>query len=132
MGQDLMRYWILERSFREAERFMAKLRCSWSLRKELLSSGPQCRINEPELNLPLCTTLQVGLVYLLESFGVRPDAVVGHSWAEIVAAYCSGGISDRLAVVGDELHCLPGGSRIYGRNGLLIYIRVNTYSVERM
>ena len=25
-------------------------------------------------------------------------------------------------VAGDELHCLPGGSRIYGRNGLLIYM----------
>ncbi len=29
-------------------------------------------------------------------------------------------------VAGDELHCLPGGSRIYGRNGLLIYMRANT------
>ena len=27
----------------------------------------------------------------------------------------------REAVVGDKLHCLPGGNRIYG-NGLLIYM----------
>ena len=40
--------------------------------------------------------------------------------------------SGLITVVGDELHCLPGGSRIYGRNGLLIYMRANTYSVEQM
>ncbi len=97
MGQDLMRYPIFERNPRKAEGYMAKIGYSWSLREELPRSEPQSRINEPELSQPSCTAIQVGLVDLLQSFGVRPTAAVGQSSGEIAAAYCTVTISDEYA-----------------------------------
>ena len=43
-------------------------------------------MNDPSYGQPLCTALQIALVDLLESWGVSPAAVVGHSSGEIAAA----------------------------------------------
>lgn len=44
------------------------------------------QINEPHISQALTATLQIALVDLLDSFQVRPLAVVGHSMGEIAAA----------------------------------------------
>lgn len=46
----------------------------------------QDNINKPEYSQPLCTALQLALVDLLNSIGIVPDTVVGHSSGEIAAA----------------------------------------------
>ena len=56
------------------------------------------RVNEPEFSQPLCTALQIALVDLLESFGFKPVAVLGHSSGEIAAAYCYGALSQESAM----------------------------------
>lgn len=43
-------------------------------------------INKPEYAQPLSTAIQLALIELLNSFGVKPKAVVGHSSGEIAAA----------------------------------------------
>lgn len=43
-------------------------------------------INDPECSQPFSTGLQVALVHLLRSFGLKPAAVLGHSSGEIAAA----------------------------------------------
>ncbi|MBI2374779.1 MAG: SDR family NAD(P)-dependent oxidoreductase [Deltaproteobacteria bacterium] len=50
---------------------------------------------------PALFSISVSLSRLLESFGVRPGAVLGHSLGEVTAAYCAGGLSleDAAAVV---------------------------------
>ena len=55
-------------------------------------------LRQPELSQPLITALQVVLVEILKSWGIHPQAVVGHSSGEIAAAYCAGHLSVEDAI----------------------------------
>ncbi|GAB1218268.1 hypothetical protein ATERTT37_007522 [Aspergillus terreus] len=44
-------------------------------------------------------TVQIGLVNILRAWGVTPESVIGYSSGEIAAAYASGAISARLAII---------------------------------
>ena len=72
---------------------------SWTIIEELSKAKESSNIYRAEFSQPLCTALQLGLVAVLESWGVIPDAVVGHSSGEICAAYAAGIISLRDAMV---------------------------------
>ena len=60
---------------------------------EILKESDSSRINLPELSQPICTALQIAQIELLKHFGVRHEAVVGHSSGEIAAAYAIGALS---------------------------------------
>ncbi|KAK1563960.1 acyl transferase, partial [Colletotrichum navitas] len=49
---------------------------------------------------PLCTAVQVAMVDLLESIGVKPAAVVGHNSGELAAAYTAGALTAKEAIIG--------------------------------
>ncbi|KAL8901142.1 MAG: hypothetical protein Q9207_005345 [Kuettlingeria erythrocarpa] len=66
---------------------------------ELLKHEKISHINEAELAQPLCSAIQIGLVNVLRSCGVRPKAVLGHSSGEIAAAYASEAISFDAAII---------------------------------
>lgn len=51
------------------------------------------------MSQPLCTALQIGIVNLLRRWGVHPTALAGHSSGEIAAAYASGAISAKSALI---------------------------------
>ncbi|KAJ5895501.1 hypothetical protein N7495_007192 [Penicillium taxi] len=71
----------------------------WTIREELSRVGPASRVNQPELSQPLCTALQIGIVNLLSSMGVKATTVVGHSSGEIAAAYAAGAITSSTAII---------------------------------
>lgn len=54
---------------------------------ELQREKSESNVNNPAYSQPLCSALQVALVDLLESFGIVPAAVVGHSSGEFAAVY---------------------------------------------
>ncbi|KAF3768165.1 FabD/lysophospholipase-like protein, partial [Cryphonectria parasitica EP155] len=63
----------------------------------MLRSKECTSIDNPEFSQTICTVLQIALVNLLRSFGIRPHAVVGHSSGEIASAYAAGFLSAESA-----------------------------------
>jgi acyl transferase domain-containing protein len=56
-------------------------------------------MSKSEFSQPLCSAIQIALVNLLRSWGVTATAVVGHSSGEIAAAYATGGLTCRDAIL---------------------------------
>ncbi|KAI1129321.1 polyketide synthase-like protein [Nemania abortiva] len=71
----------------------------WTLEGTLRESSDSAQIHQVTRSQPLCTAVQIGLVNVLNSWGVNPSAVVGHSSGEIAAAYASGLISASQAIL---------------------------------
>ncbi|KAF3480301.1 polyketide synthase [Arthroderma uncinatum] len=72
---------------------------TWTLEEELLKPARTSRVQTAELSQPLCTAVQIALVDLLAVVGVKPSAVVGHSSGEIAAAYASGALTAKEAII---------------------------------
>ncbi|KAL8799576.1 MAG: hypothetical protein Q9182_005787 [Xanthomendoza sp. 2 TL-2023] len=71
---------------------------SWSIIDVLCMTQQHSCVHDAQYSQPLCTALQIGIVCLLHSWGIRPTAVVGHSSGEIGAAYAAGMISLESAI----------------------------------
>ncbi|RKL31435.1 Asperfuranone polyketide synthase afoG [Fusarium proliferatum] len=98
MGRELLSaYPTCSTSIFAADLYLRELGCPWSLVGELLQNQDKSRIDDPALSQPICTALQVALVDLLATWGIKPAAVVGHSSGEIGAAYATGAISQESA-----------------------------------
>ncbi|KAL1642561.1 Type I Iterative PKS [Diplodia intermedia] len=70
----------------------------WSLLTELVEARNPQVLRQPEFSQPLVTALQLALVDVLRSFGVNPQAVVGHSSGEIAAACTAGYLTEENAI----------------------------------
>jgi acyl transferase domain-containing protein/acyl carrier protein len=62
----------------------------WSLFEELTSAESRSRIDNTAIAQPCIFALQVALAELWASWGVRPEAVIGHSVGEVAAAFLAG------------------------------------------
>jgi acyl transferase domain-containing protein/surfactin synthase thioesterase subunit len=93
MGREL---WQQEPVFRavleECDRLL-KTHTDWSLVEELLATEERSRLDETEIAQPALFALQISLVALWQSWGIQPNAVVGHSLGEVAAAYTAGALS---------------------------------------
>ena len=101
MGRELLHE---EPVFREViEQCDALLRpyTGWSLKEELLADEAKSRITETAIAQPALFALQVALAALWRSWGVQPDAIVGHSVGEVAAAHVAGVLSleDAIQVI---------------------------------
>jgi acyl transferase domain-containing protein/NADPH:quinone reductase-like Zn-dependent oxidoreductase/NAD(P)-dependent dehydrogenase (short-subunit alcohol dehydrogenase family)/SAM-dependent methyltransferase len=72
---------------------VAKQYLDWSIYQVLTADEATSRVGETQCLQPTMFALQVALVELWKSWGVQPDAVLGHSMGEIAAAYVSGALS---------------------------------------
>ncbi|MCP3097311.1 type I polyketide synthase [Myxococcus sp. K15C18031901] len=107
--------------FREAmERIDVAMRphVSWRLVDVLRASGAAPGLQDIDVVQPVLFAMAVALSALWRSWGVEPDAVVGHSMGEVAAAHVAGALSleDAAAII-----CLRSRllKRISGRGAML-------------
>ncbi|CAI7975412.1 Polyketide synthase [Frankia sp. Hr75.2] len=65
----------------------------WSVLDELTADGAGARLDRTEIGQPAVFAVQVALARLWRSWGITPDAVVGHSMGEVAAAHVAGALS---------------------------------------
>ncbi|OHF03968.1 polyketide synthase [Colletotrichum orchidophilum] len=73
-------------------------RPSWTLEQELSIDDESSRVGQRGYSHPCATAVQIALVDVLASLGVRPDAVTGHSGGEAAAAYAAGSVTAEAAM----------------------------------
>ena len=73
---------------------------TWSLESTLRDepSGSNV-VHQVDRSQPLCTAVQIALVTILRSWGIKPVAVVGHSSGEIAASYAAGLLDAKQAIL---------------------------------
>lgn len=89
---------VFRDSVAESAAFLKAMGCDWDPMEELARSQKDSRLAIPSISQPICTVLQIALVDELQSWGVKPSKVTGHSSGEIAAAYCIGALSHRDAI----------------------------------
>ncbi|KAI0444212.1 polyketide synthase-like protein [Xylaria telfairii] len=72
---------------------------NWSLEDMLRNTQENDTIHDAAKSQPVCTALQIGLINVLYSWGIRPSVAIGHSSGEIAAAYTCGLISAHQAIL---------------------------------
>jgi acyl transferase domain-containing protein len=93
MGKELLEFFPWTRSvLEELDQALAAQEDppKWSLISELTEPRTAEHLRQPEFSQPLVTALQLCILAVLESWGIKPSSVVGHSSGEIAAAYTAG------------------------------------------
>lgn len=92
MGKDLLRFPLARSVLKELDEVLQAQPNppAWTLLAELTEPRSIDHLRQPEFSQPLVTALQLCLFALFKSWGITPNAVVGHSSGEIAAAYAAG------------------------------------------
>ena len=96
---------VFRQTIEECDRILGQY-ADWSLIEELSKDASQSRVEESLIAHPCNFSIQAALVALLRSWGVEPEAVVGHSAGEVAAAYTAGvlDLNDAINIVWH--HCM--------------------------
>jgi acyl transferase domain-containing protein/acyl carrier protein len=81
---------------------------SWSLLEELTADEDHSRMAVTAISQPAIFALQVALAALWRSWGVQPEAVIGHSVGEVAAAHLAGvfSLEDAMRVIYQRGRCM--------------------------
>lgn len=122
MGRELIdQYATFKTSLLESDAVLKLLGCRWSLLTELSYDQATSKVDLSQFAQPMTTAIQLALVDLFSTFGVRPSAVLGHSSGEIAAAYAAGALS-RLAAMTVSYHRGSVVEQCVGLNGGMLAV----------
>ena len=71
----------------------------WTLEKTITDPTVADSVHHVTRSQPMCTAVQVGVIDMLSSWGMKPVATVGHSSGEIAAAYALGLMTAEQAII---------------------------------
>lgn len=98
MGRDLLaREPIFRETIEQCDQVMRRY-VDWSLLEQLEADEEQSLLERIDVVQPMLFAVQVALAALWRSWGMEPDAVVGHSMGEIAAAYVAGALNLENAI----------------------------------
>ena len=98
MGQQLFEREPVFREFVTRADQAFQLESGWSILDEMRQTKENSRINQTIYAQPAIFVLQAALLELMKSWGVHPQAVIGHSLGENASAYAAGVLSLEQAV----------------------------------
>jgi len=94
MGRTLLHQEAVFRDVIERCELAFRPHTDWSLIAELAATdAAHSRLNEVEVIQPALFAIQIALAALWRSWGIEPQAVVGHSMGEVSAAYVAGALN---------------------------------------
>lgn len=101
MGRQLLEEEPLFRETIAACDALLRQHAEWSLIAELKASESESRMTETWIAQPASFALQIALARLWRSWGIEPDAIVGHSAGEVAAAHVAGALTldDAIRVI---------------------------------
>ncbi|KAK3938873.1 hypothetical protein QBC46DRAFT_291686 [Diplogelasinospora grovesii] len=113
MGRELMTtYPVFMSTLEECDGYLKEIGADWSLVEELGRDEKASRVGEVRFSMPLSCVVQLALVRLLESWGVTPAAVTGHSSGEVAAAFAAGALNLREAIASTYFRGLVNAQHI--------------------
>ena len=118
MGKELYeKEEVFREKIQECCRVLGKY-VTWSLVEVITNPKPEY-FQELDIVQPSLFAMQVALAELWRSWGVKPDAVVGHSMGEVASAYFSGAISleDAALIICSRSQLMK---RMSGKGGMLV------------
>ncbi|RYO87630.1 hypothetical protein DL762_004174 [Monosporascus cannonballus] len=83
MGCELLEWPVFKSSLMRSQKFLYSM-------DEITAHAKDSSVHIPEFSQAISTAVQIALVDLLDSLGIKASVVVGHSSGEIAAAYCAG------------------------------------------
>jgi myxalamid-type polyketide synthase MxaE and MxaD len=93
MGRDLLEQEpVFRATIEECDRVMRGY-VDWSLLEQLQADEEHTCLHEIDVIQPVLFAIEIALAALWRSWGIEPDAVVGHSMGEVGAAYVAGALS---------------------------------------
>lgn len=131
MGTELLRS---EPAFESAVRTCdAAIRryADWSVLAELTAGPEGSHLNRVDVVQPVVFTVQVALAALWRSWGIEPDAIVGHSMGEVAAAHIAGALSldDAARIICHRSRLLQ---RATGQGGAMLVAELGLQQAARV